>query len=87
MFGSIEVVISSVIWYIAWHSNISIHEMGHYLTAVRTNNLRPELAVPAGLKLNRGFFGRMLWYAEMFLKIPYGEFVAYTKRPVASIPP
>ena len=35
MFLSIEVVISSVMWYAAWHSNIAIHEMGHYLTAKR----------------------------------------------------
>ena len=47
MFLSIEVVISAAIWYAAWHTNIAIHEMGHYLTAVKTNNLRPELAGPA----------------------------------------
>ena len=50
MFLSVEVVISSAIWYVAWHSNIAIHEMGHYLTAVKTNNLRPELAGPAEQK-------------------------------------
>src|ERR1700757_3898255 len=38
MFLSVEVVISSVMWYVAWHSNIAIHEIGHYLTAVKTNN-------------------------------------------------
>src|SRR5512146_3464813 len=42
MFLSVEVVISAVMWYLAWHSNIALHEMGHYLTAVKTNNLRPE---------------------------------------------
>ena len=31
MFLSVEVIISSVIWYAAWHTNIAIHEMGHYL--------------------------------------------------------
>ena len=80
MFGSKEVVISAVIWCIAWHTNIAIHEMGHYLTAVRTNNLRPELAGPAGEKLKRGFFGRMMWYGEMFLKIPFGKFVGVHKE-------
>lgn len=74
MFLSVEVLISSLIWYTAWHTNIAIHEMGHYLAAVRTNNLRPELAAAAEKKLKRGAFSRWMWYLEMFLKIPYGTF-------------
>lgn len=74
MFLSVEVVISSLIWYAAWHTNIAIHEMGHYLTAVKTNNLRPELAGPAEQKLKQGRLGRWRWYLEMFVKIPYGTF-------------
>jgi enolase len=74
MFLSVEVVISSLIWFAAWHTNIAIHEMGHYLTAVRTNNLRPELAGPAEKKLKQNLFSRWLWYLEMFVKIPYGAF-------------
>jgi enolase len=80
MFLSVEVVISSFIWYAAWHTNIAIHEMGHYLTAVRTNNLRPELAGPAEQKLNQGAWGRWLWYLEMFVKIPYGAFQGVHKE-------
>lgn len=74
MFLSIEVVISAAIWYAAWHTNIAIHEMGHYLTAVRTNNLRPELTGPAEENLSHGAFHKWLWYLEMFVKIPYGAF-------------
>ena len=44
MFLSAEVVISGLMWYAGWHCNIAIHEIGHYLAAVKTNNLRPELA-------------------------------------------
>ena len=80
MFLSVEVVISSVIWYAAWHTNIAIHEMGHYLTAVKTNNLRPEFAGPAEEKLKQGLLGRMLWYLEMFVKIPYGAFQGVNKE-------
>jgi len=80
MFLSIEVVISSVMWYVAWHSNIAIHEMGHYLTAVKTNNLRPELAAPAEEKLKQGLLGRLRWYIEMFVKIPYGAFPGVHKE-------
>ncbi len=80
MFLSWEVVISAAIWYIAWHTNIAIHEMGHYLTAVKTNNLRPELAVPAGKKLHQGALGRWLWFGEMFVKIPWGAFPGVNKE-------
>jgi len=80
MFLSVEVVISSFIWYVAWHSNIAIHEMGHYLAAVRTNNLRPELEGPAEQKLKQGLLCRWLWYLEMFVKIPYGAFRGVNKE-------
>ena len=80
MFLSVEVVISSAMWYAAWHSNIAIHEMGHYLTAVKTNNLIPEFAGPAAQKLKQGLMGRWLWYLEMFVKIPYGAFQGVHKE-------
>jgi enolase len=80
MFLGIEVVISCVIWYAAWHVNIAIHELGHYLTAVRTSNLRPELAGPAQQMLGEGPLRRWLWFGEMFLKIPYGAFEGVTKE-------
>ncbi len=80
MFLSVEVVISSVMWYLAWHTNIAIHEMGHYLTAVKTNNLRPELAGAAEKRLNQPALQRWLWYVEMFIKIPYGRFQGVHKE-------
>ncbi len=80
MFLSVEVFISAVMWYAGWHVNIAVHEIGHYLTAVRTNNLRPELAGPAQEKLARNFWGRLLWYAEMFVKIPYGLYPGVNKE-------
>src|ERR1035437_4665263 len=54
MFFSAEVLISSLMWYAAWHVNIAIHEIGHYLAAVKTNNLRPELDAPAQEQLRQG---------------------------------
>jgi enolase len=80
MFLSVEVVVSAVMWYLAWHINIAVHEMGHYLSAVRTSNLRPELAKLAEERLKRGFGSRLLWYLEMFLKIPWGAFAGVTKE-------
>lgn len=80
MFLSTEVVISAAMWYAAWHTNIAIHEMGHYLTAVKTSNLRPELAGPAEEKLKQGPFQRWLWYVQMFVKIPYGKYAGVHKE-------
>ena len=80
MFFSVEVLISSAIWYAGWHTNIAIHEIGHYLTAVRTNNLRPELAGPAQEKLHSSFWSRLCWYSEMFIKIPYGKYPGVNKE-------
>ncbi len=80
MFLSVEVIISAAMWYAGWHINIAVHEIGHYLTAVRTNNLRPELAGPAQEKLNRNLWGRVTWYAEMFLKIPWGLYEGVNKE-------
>ena len=80
MFLSPEVVISSAIWYVAWHTNIAVHEIGHYLAAVKTNNLRPELAGPAQQRMNQGRLQRWLWYLEMFVKIPYGAFKGVNKE-------
>ena len=80
MFFSAELLISTAIWYAAWHCNIAIHEIGHYLAAVRTNNLRPELAGPAQHKLQGGFLERWQWYVGMFLTIPYGAFRGVNKE-------
>ena len=80
MFLSVELLISSAIWYVAWHSNIAIHEMGHYLAAVKTNNLRPELASTADQKLNQPGLRRWLWYFKMFAMIPYGGFEGVHKE-------
>ncbi len=80
MFLSAEVVISAAMWYLAWHTNIAVHEIGHYIAAVRTNNLRPELAKPANEKLQQSASHRWLWYLEMFVKIPWGRFSGVNKE-------
>ncbi|MFB3915188.1 MAG: hypothetical protein ACE14M_00545 [Terriglobales bacterium] len=80
MFLSVEVVISSVMWYAAWHTNIAIHEIGHYMAAVKTNNLRPEFAGPAEERMKQGSLSRFLWYLEMFIKIPYGAYPGVNKE-------
>ena len=80
MFLSIEVLISCVMWYAAWHTNIAIHEIGHYMAAVKTNNLRPEFAGPAEERMKQGGLNKLLWYVEMFVKIPWGAYPGVNKE-------
>jgi len=80
MFWFPEIAISAAIWYLAWHINVAIHEMGHYLAAARTNNLRKELLEEANAKLASPFFTRVFWYLKMKLLIPWGKFAGIKKE-------
>ncbi|MBN2361518.1 MAG: hypothetical protein JXR83_18850, partial [Deltaproteobacteria bacterium] len=71
---SIEVYLSALIWYLGWHINIAVHEMGHYVTAVKTSNLRPELMKDAEKNLGLG------GYIKMLLLIPWGAFKGVKKE-------
>ena len=70
----VEVWLSALIWYLGWHINIAVHEMGHYVAAVKTSNLRPELLAEA--EKNLGLGGRI----KMLLLIPWGKFKGVKKE-------
>jgi len=69
-----EVIFSAIIWYLGWHVNIAIHELGHWIAAVKTNNLRPELLEQARKNLNFG------GYLKGLLLIPWGKFRGIKKE-------
>jgi phosphopyruvate hydratase len=69
-----EVMLSCLIWYLSWHINIAIHEMGHYVAAVKTSNLRPELMAEGEKNLNFG------GYLKMLVRIPWGKFRGVKKE-------
>lgn len=70
-----EMIISAIILYLSWHLNIAIHELGHYRTAVKTNNLREHYLARAKAKLaNPG------WTLKGLLTIPYGRFPGVMKQ-------
>ncbi len=73
-----EVFLSGVIWYLGWHVNIAIHELGHYIAAVKTNNLRPEHLEQAHARLSGS--GRWGWLLRGFLTIPWGRFPGVKKE-------
>jgi len=80
MFLSRETFISLVVLYLSWHVSIAIHEMGHYLTAVRLTALNASSQRAADAMAGKGFWPRLKWYARMFLAIPWGKFEGVKKE-------
>ena len=75
VFLSPEVFVSAAILYLSWHINIAVHELGHYVAAVKTNNLRDHYMEQA--KAGLGHIG---WYLQGLLNIPYGKFPGVMKQ-------
>jgi len=77
MFCSWETIISVVMLYLSWHISIAIHEMGHFLTAVKLTALNKSSQERADKVLREG--GKFGWYVYMFLTIPWGKFYGVKK--------
>jgi hypothetical protein len=80
MFASIEMPISVLIVYLSWHIGIAIHEMGHFLTAVKLTALNKDSQEKADAVVQGG--GKIGWYIQMFLQIPWGKFYGVKKENV-----
>jgi enolase len=79
MFVSHETIVSLIFWYLTFHIGISIHEMGHYLAAIRLNALNSALLPEAQKKMNQPILKRIVWYVQIFIKIPFGKLKGVTK--------
>jgi len=79
MFLSWETVVSLIILYLSWHISIAIHEMGHFLTAVKLTALNKNSQEKADAVIQGGG-GKFGWYAKMFLLIPWGKFYGVKKE-------
>ena len=80
MFLHWETLISALFLYLSWHVSIAIHEMGHYLTAVRLTALNKASQEAADAVLAKGFGARLAWYARMLITIPWGKFEGVKKE-------
>jgi hypothetical protein len=78
MFLSWETVVSVIILYLSWHISIAIHEIGHFLTAVKLTALNQDSQEKADAVIQGG--GKFGWYAKMFLLIPWGKFYGVKKE-------
>ena len=74
MFLSWETIVSAVIVYLSWHIAIAIHEMGHFLTAAELAALNKDSQDSADKMKTKDLAGHALWYAKMFITIPWGGF-------------
>ncbi len=79
MFASAETIVSVIILYLSWHIGITIHEIGHYLTAARLTALNKTSQEAADTVKDRDFTTRLKWYARMFITIPWGRFEGVKK--------
>jgi enolase len=79
MFLSWETVVSVIILYLSWHIAIAIHEMGHFLTAVKLTALNQDSQDKADA-VTQGGGNKFGWYAQMFLLIPWGKFYGVKKE-------
>ncbi len=74
VFTSPDTIISALFWYVSFHTGIAIHEMGHYLQAVKLNALSESILPRAQKRRKASGFGKLAWYLEMYVKIPFGKF-------------
>ena len=79
MFLSWETIVSLVILYLSWHIGIAIHEMGHFLTAMKLTALNKDSQEKAEAAI-QGEGKNYGWYAKMFLLIPWGKFYGVKKE-------
>lgn len=80
MFVSWETFISLAILYMSWHIGIAIHEMGHYVTAAKLTALNRDSQKHADEMRGKSGVEKALWYAKMFLLIPWGKFEGVKKE-------
>ena len=73
IFVSPETLVSAVFMYISFHTAIAIHEIGHFLSAARLNALNPAVLEEVRPRLEKPGLGRMVFYAGLFLRAPYGK--------------
>jgi len=80
MFLSGETIISAVILYLSWHIGIALHETGHFLTAAKLTALNKSSQEMADSMAGKSALSKFLWYAKMFILIPWGRFEGIKKE-------
>lgn len=79
MFLSWETFVSLVILYLSWHIAIAVHEMGHFFKAAKLTALNEDSQAMADSMVGKSTGDKAIWYAKMFIKIPWGKFTGIKK--------
>jgi len=72
IFASNETIVSAAFTYLVFHAAVALHELGHYLEAVRLRALSDSLQEQAAEMLARPPLQRWLHLGRMFLLAPFG---------------
>ena len=73
IFYSPETVVSAIFTYVVFHSAVALHELGHYLEAVRLRALSDSLQDEAEALLTGTAAKRWTHLLRMFLLAPFGK--------------
>jgi enolase len=74
VFASPETVVSALFLWFVGHTAISVHEMGHYLKAIKVDALNENLLPEAKKNMAKPLPQKILWYLKMYFLIPTGKF-------------
>ena len=80
IFLSPETIISALFTYISFHTGIALHEMGHFLTAVRLNALNDGSQKKAVEILRGGARKRITGLLKIFFLAPFGKAVGIKRE-------
>jgi enolase len=86
IFFSPDTLISALFLWFVGHTGIAIHEMGHYLKAVKLDALSVKLLPEAKANMAKSLPERIFWYFKMFCLIPYGKFPGVLKKGLTYYP-
>jgi len=73
IFTSPETIVSALFTYAVFHTAIAMHELGHFLEAVRLRALTDSIQDSVEARLKGPFLARMRYLAHLFIRIPYGR--------------
>lgn len=74
-----EVIFFIIMTYVTWHLAVTIHELGHYLVAVKAKALHEPSQSNGEAMLKKSFTRQIPWFFGMFVKIPWDKFEGIKK--------
>ena len=80
IFFSPETIISAIFMYINFHFGVALHEMGHFLTAVKLKALNDNSQAAAEIFFRGPLHQRVLGLIKVFLLAPWGKAIGIKRE-------